>query len=239
MLNSPVVVVMKIILVSVAIMLAVVPETGAQVTSSQATADLNAALANQSSIESEIKAATTALSAAIEHLVRQQQLFASGLIARRAVEEADQAVSHQQLRLDLLNQRKELTDRQVALAQESLRLARQLETQPRFPRVKRVTRHYGWGLWSQRDFMDLARAFRRQFGRTLPISAFGQTRTHERLGLNHIRRMDIAVHPDGPEGRWVMDYLRDNGIPFIAFRSYVPGCATGAHIHVGLPSSRL
>ena len=36
-----------------------------------------------------------------------------------------------------------------------------------------------------------------------------------------------------------MEYLRANGIPFIAFHFAVPGKATGPHIHIGLPSHRI
>jgi hypothetical protein len=36
-----------------------------------------------------------------------------------------------------------------------------------------------------------------------------------------------------------MDYLRTNGIPFLSFRSAIPGVATGAHIHIGYPSHRM
>ena len=48
--------------------------------------------------------------------------------------------------------------------------------------------------------------------------------------------MDVALHPDSNEGRSLLSYLRQGGIPFIAFRSAVPGAATGAHIHIGSPS---
>jgi hypothetical protein len=36
----------------------------------------------------------------------------------------------------------------------------------------------------------------------------------------------------------LIGYLRQSGIPFIAFRNAVPGAATGAHIHIGKPSLR-
>jgi hypothetical protein len=51
--------------------------------------------------------------------------------------------------------------------------------------------------------------------------------------------MDVALHPDSAEGKALMDYLRRSGVPFIAFRSSVPGASTGPHIHVGRPSGRL
>jgi hypothetical protein len=49
----------------------------------------------------------------------------------------------------------------------------------------------------------------------------------------------VAVHPDTDEGRALTAWLQSRGVPFIAFRSPVPGSATGAHVHVGEPSPRL
>jgi hypothetical protein len=40
-----------------------------------------------------------------------------------------------------------------------------------------------------------------------------------------------SPHPDSPQGIALLNYLRGAGIPFIAFRSAVPGSATGAHTH--------
>ena len=38
-------------------------------------------------------------------------------------------------------------------------------------------------------------------------------------GFDHRNALDVAVHPDSPEGRALMDYLRAHGIPFLAFRA--------------------
>jgi hypothetical protein len=67
----------------------------------------------------------------------------------------------------------------------------------------------------------------------------GQTATHRKLGFDHRHAVDVAVHPDSAEGQVLMHYLRSEGIPFIAFRSAVPGSATDAHIHIGRPSPRI
>jgi len=85
---------------------------------------------------------------------------------------------------------------------------------------------------------DIKSFFISKFGRTLPVSAFGQTRLHDRLGFDHRNGIDVALSPDSTEGRAVLDRLRGLGVPFIAFRRAVPGVATGAHIHVGKPSPR-
>jgi hypothetical protein len=77
-----------------------------------------------------------------------------------------------------------------------------------------------------------------KFGRTLPISAFGQTGLHSQLGFDHRKSVDVALHPDSAEGRMLLSTLRSFGVPFIAFRRAIPGIATGPHIHVGNPSPR-
>ena len=51
--------------------------------------------------------------------------------------------------------------------------------------------------------------------------------------------MDVAISPDQSEGVWLRAYLESNEIPYFAFRSAVPGKATGAHIHIGPGSTRL
>ena len=85
---------------------------------------------------------------------------------------------------------------------------------------------------------DIKSFFISKFGRTLPVSAFGQTRLHSRLGFDHRNGVDVALNPDSLEGRALLGKLRGFGVPFIAFRKAIPGIATGAHIHVGRPSHR-
>ena len=78
-----------------------------------------------------------------------------------------------------------------------------------------------------------------RFARSLPVSALGQTPVHDRLGLDHRNALDVAVHPDSEEGRALIEYLERHGIPFLAFRGFVPGASTGAHVHVGRMSARI
>jgi len=85
---------------------------------------------------------------------------------------------------------------------------------------------------------DIKSFFISKFGRTLPVSAFGQTRLHSRLGFDHRNGIDVALSPDSLAGRALLGKLRGFGVPFIAFRKPIPGVATGAHIHVGRPSPR-
>jgi hypothetical protein len=101
-----------------------------------------------------------------------------------------------------------------------------------------LVRFNGAGRWSLAEVPKLREFFAGRFGRALPLSAIGQTATHDRIGFDHRNAIDVALHPDSPEGRGLMEFLRATGIPFIAFRGAMAGSATGPHIHVGPPSLR-
>jgi hypothetical protein len=102
-----------------------------------------------------------------------------------------------------------------------------------------LLRFLGRGSWSVQYVSEVTTAFEKRFGRDLPISALGQSNTHNRLGWDHREAVDVAVHPGSMEGQWLMGYLRERDVPFLAFRGAVPGIATGPHLHIGLPSHRL
>ena len=81
-------------------------------------------------------------------------------------------------------------------------------------------------------------AFLRQFRRTLPISAEGDTALHRALGFDHSGRVDVAVHPDQPEGIWLRKFLETLRVPYYGFRMAIAGSATAPHIHIGPGSTR-
>jgi hypothetical protein len=102
-----------------------------------------------------------------------------------------------------------------------------------------LSRYQGSAIWSLLTIVPkLQQLFATRFGRSLPISALGQTALHDRLGFDHRNALDIAVYPDSPEGKALIEYLQAEGVPFIAYRGAVPGSSSGAHIHVGQPSPR-
>lgn len=105
--------------------------------------------------------------------------------------------------------------------------------------LRPVVRYAGAGAWSLADVDMVQQFFARRFGRPLPVSAWGQTVVHDRLGLDHRDAFDVALHPDSAEGRALMAFLRSEGIPFVGVRSRIRGLSTGAHIHVGPESGRL
>lgn len=90
-----------------------------------------------------------------------------------------------------------------------------------------------------REIFAMETAFEAKFARPLPVSARGDTALHRALGFDHRDRVDVALHPDEPEGVWLRRYLVDVNIPFFSFRSFVPGRATAAHIHIGPQSTRI
>jgi hypothetical protein len=102
-----------------------------------------------------------------------------------------------------------------------------------------VERFDGKGTVSRLEYKKVLLAWEKQFAKPLPVSADGDTHFHRTLGFDHRGRVDIALSPDEPEGRALIDMLQKDNIPFYAIRGAVPGKASGAHIHIGPPSQRL
>jgi hypothetical protein len=96
----------------------------------------------------------------------------------------------------------------------------------------------GNGSFTPNMWTKVETAFAGKFGKSLPVSAMGETSVHRALGFDHTGRIDVAIHPDQPEGVWLREYLTEKHIPYFAFRQAVPGKATGAHIHLGPMSTR-
>ena len=170
---------------------------------------------------------------------RTRALVDRGMVARADLETSERAVAAARARLDeTWNEAvvaasliaKVLADEEVAA--RPLSPGAELST----PALVRYRGRRPWALTLVPTLQDY---FRRTFNRALPVSAYGQTTVHDKLGFDHRNALDVAVHPDSAEGRAVMDWLRAAGLSFIAFRGAVEGAATGAHIHVGEPSPRV
>ena len=105
------------------------------------------------------------------------------------------------------------------------------------PGAYRAAEKYdGNGSFTALHLRAIELGFVKQFGRILPISAKGDSEMHRHMGYDHRGRVDVAVLPDSAEGVWLRKQLELMRIPYIAFRGFVRGQATGAHIHVGPPS---
>jgi hypothetical protein len=103
-----------------------------------------------------------------------------------------------------------------------------------------MQRYEGSGVFDEaKELKPIELAFAERFDKPLPISADGETEFHRSIGLDHRGRVDVAVNPEAKEGQFLMSYLKAHKIPFYAFTHAIPGKATGAHIHIGLGSTRL
>jgi hypothetical protein len=105
-------------------------------------------------------------------------------------------------------------------------------------RTSSFIRFTGGPGWNLGEAWKVQRFFSDTFKRELPIAVFGQGAIHDRWRLDHRNAMDIQLHPDSVEGQALLNFLQRNGVPYSAFRSAIPGTATGPHIHIGRPSHR-
>jgi hypothetical protein len=170
-----------------------------------------------------------------------QDLYERGALSAQDLELGRRALAAAQKNVDDTRRAMAEADRMMSEARLAGTLAR-LRPLERgaYEETPGLVRYNGASHWTLAvDTPKLQRFFAAMFGRALPISAFGQTVLHSRMGFDHHNALDVAVHPDSPEGRALMDYLRENGIPFIAAWGAIHGSASGAHIHVGQPSPRL
>jgi len=175
-----------------------------------------------------------------EEYEKRRELYYQGLISRNEVIQAEQAVAQTMLRIR--DDKRFLAETDTALTEFTMR--DELLRLPGLPlggysETNHLLRFNGAAGFTLAEVTKIERFFTSTFGRGLPISALGQTATHDRMRFDHHNAVDVALHPESPEGQSVLNYLRQAGIPFIAFRGAVPGAATGAHIHIGKPSPRL
>ena len=171
---------------------------------------------------------------------RRRELYDQGLIARNDVVQAEHALAQATLKVDEDKRWLAETDMaiiEVAMLDELLRLPKLAPGG--YSESRMLLWFNGAASWELGDVSKIEKFFVETFGRALPISALGQTATHDRLRFDHRDALDVALHPDSKEGQSLLNHLRQAGIPFIAFRNAVPGASTGAHIHIGKPSPRL
>ncbi|HJS23610.1 MAG TPA: hypothetical protein VJ751_04505 [Pyrinomonadaceae bacterium] len=186
--------------------------------------------------ESELKRAE-------EKLELSKKLLAEGLVARTQVEENERTLALAKEKIAETNRLMASAEAQIAgvlvetAANEEINKNLRLANQ-RLVRTAAFTRYTGAGGWNIGEAWKVQRFFSDTFKKQLPIAVFGQGAIHDRWRLDHRNAMDIQLHPDGVEGRALLDFLQKNGIPYLAFRSAIPGTATGPHIHIGRPSHR-
>jgi len=168
-----------------------------------------------------------------------QELYDRGALAASELEQGQRALAAAQKDVD--DTRRFMLDADRMAAEVRMAVGSLPPLKPGgYEESADLIRFNGPASWTlTRDTPKLQQFFLARFGRALPVSAFGQTPLHDRMGFDHRNALDVALHPDGPEGRALMAFLRASGIPFIAAWGAVAGSASGAHIHVGQPSARL
>ncbi len=172
-----------------------------------------------------------------------QTLFAAGLISQRDVEQAELAVTNAGLKVSEVQQQISSADTQIAqtlVEVEGDKQIAKLGTIRRGSLIRTTSfiRYNGVGAWSLSQAGKIEIFFQQAFKRPLPIAVFGQGAIHNQWRLDHHNAMDISLNPDGADGQALINFLQSNGIPFSAFRTAIPGVATGPHIHIGMPSHR-
>jgi len=178
-----------------------------------------------------------------DKLSKLRQLFAEGLVSKKELEAGERALGQAKDKVNEINQAITNADSRIAdtlLEAEAERTLAKIKPIPRGGMVSTAAmiRFNGGSSWALSDAWKVQRFFLEAFKKPLPIAVFGQGSIHDRWRLDHRNAMDVSLHPDGPEGQTLLNFLRTNGIPFLAFRQAIPGTATGPHIHIGRPSHR-
>ncbi len=197
---------------------------------------------------------TDAIKKSTEQVELLRQLYSEGLIAKVELDAGEQSLADATAKLAATRNEISSSDKLISDLRNAEALARSQALKPSPGLVKptlwtrspvglsataTILRSSGNGSWSLASLSSVQQFFSANFVRGLPMSAVGQSATHNRLGYDHRNAVDVALHPDSAEGRALISYLQSNGIPFLAFRAAVPGVATGPHIHIGNPSHRL
>ena len=178
-----------------------------------------------------------------EKLVTSRKLLDDGLLSKAEFERNAEALQAEKDKVAEVQKQMANADSQIAAvmveaeADETLAKNLKLATN-KLVRTTSFMRFNGTAGWGLGDAWKVQRFFSDTFHKQLPVAVFGQGAIHDRWHLDHRNAMDISLHPDSAEGQALLNFLQKNGIPFLAFRSAIPGTATGPHIHIGRPSHR-
>jgi hypothetical protein len=173
-------------------------------------------------------------------VIKRRKLFQEGQLAQDQVTVAEKSFVAALKRVHEMRRTVDEADiaiTEAVLGEKVLRMPTLPENG--FSETTELARFNGRFKWSLKEAPRLDQYFSQAFRRRLPVTAMGQTATHNRLGFDHRDALDVALHPDSAEGKALISHLRKTGIPFTAFRTAVTGASTGPHIHIGKPSGRL
>ena len=138
--------------------------------------------------------------------------------------------------LDAAKRQSELAQSRANLIEQMSRMAAAESYLEELESEELAYRFEGFDDYEQELLSEIDEMYSLAFGSSPPVSAEGDTAVHRAMGLDHTGRIDVALHPDSEEGMFLIYLLESLGIPYIAFRSAIPGQSTGPHIHVGPPS---
>src|SRR5215510_5121542 len=201
---------------------------------------LSASTAYRESLEILLELQRQDESRATEIVGKRKELLDLGVIAKRELEEGERALVEAQGKVAETTKRIAEVDQLMAEVTAAEELAKTAaERLGLYRSGGLVVRYAGASHWALSDLAKVDAFFRLKFARPLPVSAVGQTETHNQLGFDHREAVDVAIHPDSAEGQALIAYLASQGVSFIAIRGAIPGSATGAHIHIGPPSRRI
>jgi hypothetical protein len=176
-------------------------------------------------------------------IVKWKELYSAGVLSRNELQKKEQALVDEQAKIKDVEARLQSADLMLeqTLAEADVESVLAKSPTANSGIIERVAyfRFNGSGQWALSRASVIENFFYSTFHHQLPISAFGQTSLHNRLGFDHSNAMDVGLNPDSSEGRTLIAYLERAGIPFIAFRRAVPGAASGPHIHIGRPSRKI
>lgn len=195
--------------------------------------------------EEQSTAATAAAARRLERqrvrLAEQAQLVGVGAAPRTSLVPFEEDLERARRLADAMEQRARSLAEIASMIRAEEEMGDQAPDQPSIAdgAIARITRFVGENKFGSDEFKQVVLEFERKFDRKLPVSARGDTALHRSMGFDHRGRVDVALSPDGVEGRWLMRFLEQKQIPFFAFRTAVRGQATAPHIHLGPPSTRV
>ena len=161
-----------------------------------------------------------------ENRSRAVALVEAGAMPARSLKQVEEEAAFADKQYEPAQSRAEIVRQSAAMALAEQRLTELEQEQLAFLSEGTIT------FW-ERDLPTIDAVFYEHFGLLLLLSAVGDTQVHRELGFDHRDRVEVALHPDENEGIFLITLLENRGIPYIAFRSAVPGQSTGAHIHIG------
>jgi hypothetical protein len=169
--------------------------------------------------------------------LKQEQFLAQGIISQSEYKLALDDLDRANKEFDWASAREKLVAEVAVYAAAEMAMLKAMEEGTPIGGA-RMEHFVGKGVFTTADFARVQTAFQLRFSRPMPISANGETAVHRSMGFDHTNRIDVPVTPDSPEGQWLRQFLTANRLPFFAFRGAIAHQATGAHIHLGPPSTR-